>query len=162
MRTLKLDILAILSIAVMLWAGCAKPDGTSKQNANTKSFTLEIKDSSEKTIAHGELLLPTNISDSVSFNGACTILVSDIPEKPSSQKEYAILCLSHNEGKFSGTSRDGIVSINLNPGVKDGNIYLEGEVNKQLFKGKCIYQSYAGYENFGTFESKADGNNRDR
>jgi hypothetical protein len=142
-------ILTALSVFIVLLAGCGKSGST----ATTEPFTLRIVDLSNKPIASGHLLLPRDIPAISQFTGSYEIVVADAPEKPSSQHDYAILCLSQNKGAFSGSVRDSVIRINLHPLVKDANVYLEGKLTEQLFKGKCFYQSYAGYEPFGTFEA---------
>ncbi|MHC4146703.1 MAG: hypothetical protein ACYSUD_18255 [Planctomycetota bacterium] len=150
MKLIELSILTVLSVAIVLSGGCGKSGST----ATTESFTLNIVDSSGKLIASGHLSLPRDIVSISQFTGAYEIDVTEVPKKPSSQDDYAICCLSQNNGVLSGSIKGGAVRINLHPHVDDANVYLEGELNGQLFKGKCLYQSYAGYKPFGTFEAK--------
>lgn len=82
--------------------------------------------------------------------------VSEVPDNLFSQRDYALRCLSQNNGILSGTVKDGLVRIELHPQVDDSTIYLEGAINGQLFNGKCFYQSFAGSKDFGTFEAKAE------
>ena len=149
MRLIELSILTVLSVAIVLSGGCGKSGST----ATSESFTLKIVDSSGKLIASGHLLLPSDIAGVSHFTGAYEIDVTKVTKKPSSQDEYAIRCLSQNTGVLSGSVKDGVIRIGLHPGVEDNNVYLEGELDEQLFTGKCFYQSYAGYEPFGTFEA---------
>ena len=121
--------------------------------AATESFTLSIVDPSNNAIGHGHLLLPRNMAKTSQFTGSYRMVVTALPERPSSQHDYAILCLSRNKGAFSGSVRDDVIRINLHPQVDDGNVYLEGTLSGDLFKGTCLYQSYYGYEPFGTFEA---------
>lgn len=142
-------ILTALSIFIVLLAGCGKSGST----ATTESFTLQIVDLSNKPIANGHLLLPRDLASISQFTGSYEIVVTALPAKPSSQHDYAILCLSRNEGAFSGNVRDSVIRMNLHPLVEDSNVYLEGTLNADLFKGTCLYQNYYGYEPFGTFEA---------
>ena len=152
MRTTKLGV-TILSVAIVLSGGCAKPRSAPDITATAESFTLEIRDSSGKTIASGRLSLPTDIAGRADFGGSCKIQVSEVPEKPYSQNDYAIRCLSQNNGVLSGSVRNGVVRIALHPLVWDNTVYLEGKLDEHSFKGKCFYQSYAGYMEFGAFEA---------
>ena len=149
MKQIELSILTVLSVAIVLSGGCGKSGST----ATTESFTLNIVDSSGKLIASGHLSLPRDLASISQFTGAYEIDVTEVPKKPSSQDDYAICCLSQNNGVLSGSVKDSAIRINLHPQVEDSNVYLEGELTGQLFKGKCFYQSYAGYELFGTFEA---------
>ncbi len=149
MNRIEHSILTVLSIFVVLLGGCDKSDST----ATTESFTLSIVDLSDKPVASGHLSLPRDMALISQFTGSYEIVVTELPEKPSSQHDYAILCLSRNNGTFSGSVRDSVIRMNLHPLVKDSNVYLEGTLNADLFKGTCLYQSYYGYEPFGTFEA---------
>jgi len=150
MKLIELSILTVLSVAIVLSGGCGKSGPT----ATPESFTLRIVDSSGKLIASGHLLLPNDVAGISQFTGSYEIDVTEVPKKPSSQDDYAIRCLSQNNGVLSGSVKDGVIRIGLHPGVMDNNVYLEGELGEQLLKGKCFYQSYAGYKPFGTFEAK--------
>lgn len=143
------------AVTVVLLAGCDPSDTT----ATTQRFTLRIVDLSNKPIASGHLLLPCNIEEASQFTGSYEIVVTELPEKPSTQHDYAILCLSKNEGQFSASVRDRTIRMNLHPQVDDSNVYLEGTLNADLFKGTCLYQSYYGYEPFGTFKAEASALN---
>ena len=149
MKLIELSILTVLSAAIVLSGGCGRAGPTE----TTDSFTLNIVDSSGKLIASGHLSLPRDLASISQFTGAYEIDVTEVPKKPSSRDDYAICCLSQNNGVLSGSVKDSAMRINLHPQVKDGNVYLEGELTGRLFKGKCFYQSYAGYEPFGTFEA---------
>lgn len=149
MNQSKRGILTALSVFILLLAGCGKSGST----ATTESFTLQIVDLSNKPIANGRLLLPRDMAATSQFTGSYEIVVTALPKKPSSQHDYAILCLSQNEGAFSGSVRDSVIRLNLHPLVDDSNVYLEGTLDADLFKGTCHYQNYYGYEPFGTFEA---------
>ena len=149
MKLIELSIVTVLSVAIVLSGGCGKSGST----ATTESFTLNIVDSSGKLIASGHLLLPSDSASISQFTGAYEIDVTEVLKKPSSRDDYAIRCLSQNNGVLSGSVKDSAMRINLHPHMKDSNVYLEGELDKQLCKGQCFYQSYAGYEPFGTFEA---------
>jgi hypothetical protein len=149
MNLSKHRVLTALAVSIVLLTGC----GESGSHATTQSFTLRIVDLSNEPIASGHLLLPRETAAISQFTGSYDIVVTDVPEKPYSQHDYAILCLSRKEGAFSGSVRDSVIRISLHPLVDDANVYLEGKLIEQIFKGKCFYQSYAGYEPFGTFEA---------
>ena len=148
----------VLSIAIVIAGGCAKPASTTNLPAALESFTMDVKGLSGETIASGTLSLPSDIRSRTRFHGSCKIRVMEVPAQPSRQTEYALLCLSQNNGVLSGTVRDGVVRIELHPQVDDNTVYLEGKLNGQSFKGKCFYQSYAGYKEFGAFEAKTETN----
>ena len=149
MKLIDFSIVTVLSVAIVLSGGCGKSCST----PTSESFTLNIVDSSGKLIASGHLSLPRDLASTNQFTGTYEIDVTETPENPSSQTDWAIHCLSQNNGVLSGSVKDRGIRINLHPQVKDSNVYLQGEFNGQLFKGKCFYQSYAGYELFGTFET---------
>ncbi len=149
MKRIEHSILTALSISIVVLGGCSKTDSP----ATTESFTLSIVDLSNKPVASGRLSLPRNMAAASQFAGSYEIVVTELPAKPSSQQDYAILCLSRNNGTFSGSVRDGFIRINLHPLVIDSNVYLEGALNADSFKGTCLYQNYYGYEPFGTFEA---------
>jgi hypothetical protein len=149
MKRIEHSILTALSISIVLLGGCGKSGST----ATTESFTLTIVDLSNKPVASGHFSLPRDMAPVSQFTGSYEIVVTDLPERPSSQQEYAIHCLSQTDGAFSAKIRNSVIHINLHPLVIDGNVYLEGTLHEQLFKGKCFYQSYAGYEPFGTFQA---------
>jgi len=109
--------------------------------------------SSGKLIASGYLSLPHDIASTSEFTGACEINITEVPKNPSSQDDYAICCLSEKIDVLSGSVEDSVIRIVLHPRVDDGDVYLEGKLTGQLFKGKCFYQNFAGYEPFGTFEA---------
>ena len=150
---MKLGVLTLLSVAILLSAGCTQPRDTSASVATAGSFTVVVKDPSGRIIANGNLSLPTDIAKRARFSGSCKIQVSELPEQPSSQEDYAIRCLSQNNSLLSGTVKDGVVRIELHPQVDDNTIYLEGTISGQSFRGKCFHQSFAGYKEFGAFEA---------
>ena len=141
------------AVSILLLAGCDQ----SVPIATTQRFTLSIVDLSGRPIASGHLLLPRDMEEASPFTGTYEIVVTELPAKPSTQHDYAILCLSNNEGEYSATVRDSLIRINLHPGVDDSNVYLEGTLSADRFKGTCLYQNYYGYEPFGTFEAEAEG-----
>ena len=149
MKRIEPSILTALSIFIVLLGGC----GESGSTETTESFTLSIVDLSNKPVASGHFSLPRDMAQISQFTGPYEIVVTDLPAKPSSQHDYAILCLSRNKGTFSGSVRDGVIRLNLHPLLKDSNVFLEGTLNADLFKGTCLYQNYYGYEPFGTFEA---------
>ena len=149
MKRIEHNILTVLSLSIVLLGGCGKSGST----ATTETFTLSIVDLSNKPVASGHLSLPRDMALISRFTGSYEIVVTELPKKPSRQHDYAILCLSQNNGTFSGSVRDSVIRMNLHPLVKDSNVYLEGTLNAELFKGTCLYQSYYGYEPFGTFEA---------
>ena len=155
MNVMKLGVLTPLSVAIVLSVGCTQPGDTSASIATAGSFAVVIKDSSGKAIASGNLSLPADIAKRARFSGSCKIQVSELPEQPSTQEDYAIRCLSQNNSLLSGTVKDGVVRIELHPQVDDNTIYLEGTITGQSFTGKCFHQSFAGYKEFGTFEATA-------
>jgi hypothetical protein len=143
-------ILAILCGGVILFlTGCSKSDST----ATMERLPLRIVDLSNKPIAHGYLLLPRDMDEPCQFTGSYEIVVTELPKKPSNQLDYAVLCLSHNNGAYSGRVGDGVIRLNLHPLAKDGNVYLEGTLGADSFKGTCLYENYYGYLPFGTFEA---------
>ena len=152
MNRMKLAVPTLLSVAIALSAGCTQTRDTS--TATVRSFATVIKDSAGKTIARGSLSLPTDITERARFSGSCTFQVPAVPDTPSSQRDYALLCLSKNNGTLSGTARDGVVRIELHPQADDNTIYLEGTINGEWFSGKFFHQSFPGSEYFGTFEAK--------
>jgi hypothetical protein len=156
MNTMKVGVLTLLSVAIVLSAGCTQPRDISASTTPAGSFAVVIKNSGGKTFASGNLSLPTDITKGARFSGSCEIQVSQPPEQPSSEEDYAIRCLSQNNGLLSGTVKDGVVRIELHPQIDDNTIHLEGTINGQLFNGKCFYQSYAGSKEFGTFETKIE------
>jgi hypothetical protein len=149
MKRIERSILTALSISIVLFGGCGKSGST----ATTESFTLSIVDLSNKPVASGHFSLPRDMALIGQFTGSYEIVVTELPKKPSSQYDYALLCLSRNNGTFSGSVRDSVIRMNLHPLVEDSTVYLEGTLNADLFKGTCLYQSYYGYEPFGTFEA---------
>jgi hypothetical protein len=149
MRTI--IVAAVLSgVMIILLSGCETATNSSTD------YTIVIKDSSDKRIAIGNLELTRDFASRNEFEGFCKFFV-DVPEKPSSQQDYAIRCLSTKQHIYTATLKDGQVIISLEPIVKDADIYLAGEVGRQSIKGKCIYQSYAGEYQFGTFEMTPAG-----
>ena len=78
-----------------------------------------------------------------------------MPSEPSSQQDYALRCLSENNGTVSGSTKVGGIRIALHPLITDHTVYLEGRITAGTFKGKWYYQSYAGYDEFGSFDANA-------
>ena len=90
------------------------------------------------------------------FRGSCKIRVSNVPQQPATEHDYAIRCLSQNNGVLSGRVTDGVFRIALHPQIEDNAIYLEGRVEGASFRGKWFYQSFAGYNECGAFEARVD------
>ena len=156
MNTMKRAVPTLLSVAIVLSAGCTQTRDTPAPTATARLFAAVIKDSAGKMIASGSFSLPTDTTEHARFNGSCNIQVLEVSDNPSSQRDYALRCLSQNNGVLSGTVRDGVVRIELHPQADDNTIYLEGTINGQLFNGKCFYQSYAGSKDFASFEAKIE------
>ncbi|MHC4398963.1 MAG: M56 family metallopeptidase [Planctomycetota bacterium] len=125
-------------------------------DADVQAFRMEIKGSSGNPVAAGVLSLPSDMGDRTEFTGSCSIRVPDVPEMPTTQLDYAIRCLSQNDGTLSGRVTDGVIRIALHPQADDDTIYLEGQLAEGSFNGRWYYQSYAGYKEFGVFHAKTE------
>ncbi len=56
-------------------------------------------------------------------------------------------------GNLLGSIIDSSISMDLNPGFKDNNLYLEGIINDTNFEGRWSWISFAGVTNWGTFKA---------
>ena len=153
-------LMVAIGLSTVLTPGCdergSTPSMLSEVHPVLQTFTLEMKDSSGKAIGGGTISLPLDISERSHFAGAWKIRVSEVPSEPSSQQDYALLCLSQDDGALRGTVKADAIRINLHPGFDDRNIYLEGQLNDGRFRGQWYYASYAGYEEFGSFEGQRE------
>ena len=57
------------------------------------------------------------------------------------------------KGRFEGEIKEDNVTINLNPKVRDANLFLRGKIAKTRFHGEWSFSSIHGVVDRGTFEA---------
>lgn len=60
------------------------------------------------------------------------------------------------KGNLEGSYDTTHVWINLNPGIIDDNVYLNGELKNGTYQGSWFWGTFAGVSNHGTFKAVKD------
>ena len=147
------DTVAALACVILMFVSGCKDDTSAPVN-HPRRFTIEFNDVSSNRVASGIIQLPSRQPEDKSCAGRCEITVPNPPAKPATRLEYALVCFSQNTGTFSGRMNDGHFRIDLAPQADDNTISLEGVLDGKRARGKWYYQSFAGYDEIGTWEGK--------
>ena len=120
----------LLIIVMGFLAGCANPDN------------LIFRDRAGNIVATGTLSLPNPLpAVGQSFDGRWELRWSTNSFPADSTKS----------GKYSGEVQETGVSIDLNPGVADSNVLLNGSVINGSLSGRWSHSTIAGGEDLGAF-----------
>ena len=57
------------------------------------------------------------------------------------------------DGNLNGTIEEDQIWINLNPGIADDNVVLNGKINGRIIKGHWYYSIFVGAINGGSFKA---------
>ena len=60
------------------------------------------------------------------------------------------------DGVLNETYQYGVLSLNLNPGNADNNVFLQGDYSGSSFAGDWVWIGFAGPINSGRFEATKD------
>lgn len=160
-------VLAVTAVVLLLIAVCYLRRNTLDPAlpAPLRERAIVFKDASSNIVASGTIELPVEIRAEEGCGGViahetdwgcwgvCKIAVTDAPFR-STSAAHGLACLAQNAGSFSGRMTKGRFRISLAPLIADNTISLEGEVGGDQAKGRWFYQSFAGYDEMGTFETK--------
>lgn len=125
-----------LIIAMVFVAGCASA-GRDRGSSN-----LLIRGAAGGVVATGDLRLPDQLPPvGQSFQGRWQLRSS----------KGAFPTDAVKSGRYTGTVHKHAVQIDLNPPVKDNNVWLVGSVSNGTLSGKWQHAAYAGATDMGSF-----------
>jgi hypothetical protein len=145
--------LALLALIPFAAIGCNKPPPPTAIVETRPAPTVEepqapmselvLFDQKGKVVARCELALPENAAAKSQFSGSWRLL-SYSPNFPKNSTSPG--------GQYTGHAEGGRLSIDLNPGVTDSNVVLDGKVENGKISGEWILATVIGGTPKGTFE----------
>jgi hypothetical protein len=142
--------LAFLSVITVCLAGCCKDMPQDNPKAvevvrlpdSREGGNLTFYDDSGNPVATARLSLPPDAVRMKDFSGVWRLLTSTPPFPKDSPLS----------GAYAGHGQNGRVSIDLNPGVADNNVILDGSIRDGKFSGQWVRATVAGGKPMGTFQ----------
>jgi hypothetical protein len=145
--------LLLLGLITFTAIGCSTPPAPSAKVETRPAPTVEesqapmselvLFDQKGKVVARCELALPENAAGKSQFSGSWRLL-SYSPNFPKNSTSPG--------GQYTGHAEGGRLSIDLNPGVADSNVVLDGKVDNGKISGEWILATVIGGTPKGTFE----------
>ena len=108
----------------------------------TEGGNLILRDRAGGVVATGDLRLPGELPPvGRSFEGQWRLRTS----------RGTFPAQAVRSGKYAGTVQEHGVSIDLNPGVADNNVWLVGSVSNGSLRGKWQHATFMGAKEMGSF-----------
>ncbi|MDB5357113.1 MAG: hypothetical protein JWN24_3566 [Phycisphaerales bacterium] len=142
--------LAFLSVITVCLAGCCKDMPQDNPKAvevvrlpdSREAANLTFYDDLGNSVATARLSLPPDAGQMKSLTGNWRLL-SSAPRFPRG---------STSSGTYAGPGRNGGLWIDLNPGVADNNVILDGSIRDGKFSGQWVRATVTGGKPMGTFQ----------
>jgi hypothetical protein len=132
----------LLALALAAFAATGCDDMTGPGPIPTGGYAYTGFDSSGRVVVTGWLTL--ELGDPAHVTGEWRLEPVGSPENIGPQT---------GEGRLEGAMAAGVLSVNLNPEAADNNVFLDGTLAGDDFRGRWTFSGFAGVLNQGSFEA---------